>query len=73
MFDRFAVAVIGLLTAAILASPTSTVAQQLGFAGAGSGQCELVNSNAFPGRGSEQNQISQLIFAWVQGSIAAFC
>jgi hypothetical protein len=54
----------------ILFAPAATA--ELAFAGAGSGQCNVINSNAIPGRGSEQNRITLMLFSWIQGYMSGF-
>lgn len=55
-----------------LASASPALTRELAFAGAGAGQCQLVNANAMPGRGSDQSNVSMLIFTWVQGYMSGF-
>jgi hypothetical protein len=45
---------------------------ELAFAGAGAQQCNVVNSNAVPGRGSGQNTVILMIFSWIQGYMSGF-
>jgi hypothetical protein len=45
---------------------------ELAFAGAGAQQCNVVNSNAVPGRGSGQNTVTLMIFSWIQGYMSGF-
>lgn len=61
-----------LLITIALALPSPALAQELAFAGAGAGQCQLLNANAMPGRGSDQSHVSMLIFTWVQGYMSGF-
>jgi hypothetical protein len=51
---------------------TSPALAELSFVGAGASQCQAVNSNVMPGRGSTQNSVSMLIFSWVQGYMSGF-
>ena len=53
------------------ASSRQAVAE-LAFAGAGASQCDLINSNAAPGRGSDQNDVTRYVFNWVQGYMSGF-
>jgi hypothetical protein len=54
----------------ILFAPTATA--ELAFAGAGANQCNVVNSNASPGRGSGQNVVTMNTFSWIQGYMSGF-
>lgn len=56
----------------IVSSATLCVADELGFAGPGAQNCGVLNQNAQPGRGSDQNLASMLIFSWVQGYMSGF-
>jgi hypothetical protein len=51
----------------MLAASSSLAIAELALAGAGAGQCDLINSNAAPGRGVEQNDVTKYVFNWVQG------
>jgi hypothetical protein len=53
-----------------LIPPTATA--ELAFAGAGAQQCNYVNANAIPGRGSGQNLTTMLTFSWIQGYMSGF-
>jgi hypothetical protein len=52
--------------------PTKALTEVLGFAGVGSQNCNVVSQNAIPGRGSEQNFMTQIVFMWVQGYMSGF-
>jgi hypothetical protein len=54
----------------ILFVPTAIA--ELAFAGAGANQCNVVNSNAIPGRGSGQNVVTMNMFSWIQGYMSGF-
>jgi hypothetical protein len=54
----------------ILFTPTATA--ELAFAGPGAVQCNVVNANAIPGRGSGQNIVTMSIFSWIQGYMSGF-
>jgi hypothetical protein len=56
----------------ILAASSRQAVAELALAGAGSGQCDLVNSNAVPGRGTDNNFVAQMLFTWVQGYMSGF-
>jgi hypothetical protein len=45
---------------------------EMAMAGAGSAQCDLVNSNAVPGRGTNNNFVAQMLLTWVQGYMSGF-
>jgi hypothetical protein len=51
----------------LLAASLGSAKAEMAFAGAGSDQCNLINSNAVPGRGPDQNVVTQHVFSWVQG------
>jgi hypothetical protein len=51
----------------ILPASSRQAVAELAFAGAGASQCDLINSNAAPGRGSDQNDVTRYVFSWVQG------
>jgi len=55
-----------------LASSEPTVAEELSLTGAGTGQCQLINTNAAPGRGPNQDVATMIIFSWVQGYLSGF-
>lgn len=56
-----------------LALTTMTIdAQEAAFMGAGTQQCQTLNKRAIPGRGSDQNLATQLIFTWAQGYMSGF-
>src|ERR1700730_6635261 len=44
----------------------------LALAGVGAQNCSLLNQFATPGRGSEQNFTTQLVYTWVQGFMSGF-
>jgi len=56
----------------ILTASFRPVNAEMAMAGAGSAQCDLVNSNAVPGRGTDNNFVAQLLFTWVQGYMSGF-
>jgi hypothetical protein len=56
----------------ILAASSRQAVAELAFAGAGASQCDLINSNAAPGRGSDQNDVTRYVFNWVQGYMSGF-
>ena len=56
----------------ILAATSRPAVAELAFAGAGASQCDLINSNAAPGRGNDQNQVTRYMFSWVQGYMSGF-
>jgi len=56
----------------ILAASSRRAVAELAFAGAGASQCDLINSNAGPGRGSDQNDVTRYVFNWVQGYMSGF-
>jgi hypothetical protein len=56
----------------ILASSSRQAVAELAFAGAGASQCDLINSNAAPGRGTDQNDVTRYVFNWVQGYMSGF-
>ncbi len=56
----------------ILASSSRQAVAELAFAGAGASQCDLINSNAAPRRGSDQNDVTRYVFNWVQGYMSGF-
>jgi hypothetical protein len=60
-----------LVVAACILLPTAAAAE-LAFAGAGSNQCNMINSNAIPGRGSGQNIVTMSTFSWIQGYMSGF-
>src|SRR5262245_6826520 len=60
------------VTAALALAAASTDAEELGFAGVGARQCQFLNANAVPGRGSGQNLVTQLTFTWAQGYMSGF-
>lgn len=55
-----------------VSQPTKALTEELGFAGPGAGNCSLVNKNTIPGRGSEQNSVTLMIFSWAQGYMSGF-
>jgi hypothetical protein len=61
-----------LLMIIILAAPSRQAVAELALAGAGASQCDLINSNAAPGRGSDQNDVTRYVFNWVQGYMSGF-
>jgi hypothetical protein len=61
-----------MIAALSVIQPMKAVTEELGFAGAGAQNCSLVNRNTIPGRGSEQNFVTQMIFSWVQGYMSGF-
>ena len=68
---------IALLGGAALAAATCILfapaaRAELAFAGAGANQCNVMNSNATPGRGSGQNTTTMLLFSWIQGYMSGF-
>jgi hypothetical protein len=56
-----------MIAALSVSQPMKALTEELGFAGAGAQFCNLVNKNTVPGRGSEQNSVTQMVFSWVQG------
>ena len=56
----------------MLAASSRQAVAELAFAGAGASQCDLINSNAAPGRGSDQNDVTRYVFNWVQGYMSGF-
>src|SRR4051794_448637 len=63
---------IGLLIALTTVGSFRSAEAEMSMAGAGSSQCDLVNSNAVPGRGTDNNFVAQLLFSWVQGYMSGF-
>jgi len=65
------------ISGAALAAATSilfahTATAELAFTGAGSGQCNVINSSAIPGRGSGQNTTTMMMMSWIQGYMSGF-
>jgi hypothetical protein len=56
----------------ILATSSRQAVAELALAGAGASQCDLINSNAASGRGSDQNDVTRYVFNWVQGYMSGF-
>jgi hypothetical protein len=65
-----------LLIASLVVLAASIVCQsamaEKAFVGAGSNQCDLINSNAVAGRGSDQNTLTQAVFIWSQGYLSGY-
>jgi hypothetical protein len=61
-----------MIAALSVIQPTKALTEELGFAGVGTQNYNVVNKNAIPGRGSGQNFMTQMVFTWVQGYMSGF-
>jgi hypothetical protein len=51
---------------------SQALGEQLGFAGVGTSSCAVVTQSAIPGRGPTQNDMTVMIFSWIQGYMSGF-
>jgi hypothetical protein len=57
---------------ALTVTTTTDAQEKIAFAGAGTQRCQFLNERAVPGRGSDQNLATQVIFTWAQGYMSGF-
>ena len=61
-----------MIAALSVIQPIKALTEELGFAGVGVQNCNVLNKNTIPGRGSGQNFTTQMVFTWAQGYMSGF-